>query len=108
MSGSLHADGSSSSAGDAVIDDVSQALKVGWRGGLLIAPPVVRQGTVPLFSRTINDALIALNMSAPLNASAVPAMSAEGNPALVLGVGLLAELRAPWLTDRYPSQAQLH
>lgn len=36
------------------------------------------------------------------------AMSAEGNPALVFwGVGLLAELRATWLTDRHPSQAQL-
>lgn len=96
--------------GRAVIDDVSQALhRVGcWRGGQLTAPPVVSRRTVPLFSGRINDAFIALNMSAPLNASAVPAMSAEGNPALVFwGVGLLAELRATWLTDRYPSQAQL-
>lgn len=91
-----------------MIDDVSQALHgVGWSGGLLTAPLVVRQRTVPLFSWKLNDAFIALNMSAPLNASAVPAMSAEGNPALLFGVGLLAELRTTWLTDRYPSQAQL-
>lgn len=79
------------------------------RGWPLIAPPVVCQRAAPLFSRTINDAFIALNMSAPLNASAVPAMSAEGNPALVFGVGLLAELRATWLTDRVsiPSSASL-
>lgn len=95
--------------GRTVIDDVFQALHgLGWRGGLLKAPPVACRRTVPLFSRTINDAFIALNMSAPLNASAVPAMSAEGNPALIFGVGLLAELLATWLTDRYPSQDQLH
>ena len=63
---------------------------------------MVCQKTAYLSSRTINDAIIALNMSAPLNASA------EGNPVLVFKVGLLAELRATWLTHRYPSQAQLH
>lgn len=39
--------------------------KVVWRG-LLIAPPVVCRRTILLFGRTISDALMALNMSAPL------------------------------------------
>lgn len=51
---------------------------------------------------------IALNMFGLLNASAVPAESTEGNPGLVFKVGLLAELWATWLTDRDPSQSQLH
>lgn len=74
MSGTPRADVGRSSAGRrSVIDDVSQgylAESVG-RGGQLTAPPVVCRRMAPLFSGRINDAFIALNMSAPLNASAV-------------------------------------